>query len=128
MFSGTAVSFNPHNYPVDEENWDPDKLHDSPCKAQSFESNPRTLLTHLPINQKNYKWTPRLLTHLLIGQVQVGPCYHATPSLVLTRRTRGLAAGKSCSSPLRTRHSGREISPSGIRTINGIITHKGKEK
>lgn len=73
MFSGTAVSFNPHKHPLEEENWDPEKLHDSPCKAQSFESNPKTLPTHLPVNQKiTMEASP--LTHLLIGLVQVGLC------------------------------------------------------
>lgn len=39
MFSGTAVAFEHHNHALDEEHWDPEKLNDSPCKAQSFESN-----------------------------------------------------------------------------------------
>lgn len=43
MFSGTAVSFEPYNHPLAEENWDSEKLNESPCKVQLFESKSRTL-------------------------------------------------------------------------------------
>ena len=45
MLSGTAVSFEPYNHPLDEENWDSEKLNESPCEVQLFESKSRTLST-----------------------------------------------------------------------------------
>lgn len=88
-----------------------------PAKAQSFESKPRTLPTHLPANKICCNWTAKSLVHLCPSRSpRPDRTSQPTPSsLIPTRRVRGLASGKMQMfhpfSPLETRLSGRKIPP-----------------